>query len=91
MLKRVSPIKIIEPKIMFAKETVLLASFGGNKNVKSTTEMHLELFTIFIRTKFTPHTILMLVRNRPVKTKKDVTITSLSKRMTFTVSTNLLE
>lgn len=90
MLNNVSPAKIITPKMMFAKDTLRLASFGGNKKVSRTTEMHLELLTMFIKTKSTPQTILRFVRKSPKNTIKEVTITSLSKSITFTVWTSLL-
>ena len=79
------PVKMMSPKIMLAIETLLFASFGGNKKVRSTTEMHFELFTMFISTKLTPQTMLRFVRNKPKKTMNDVTITSLSNRMTLMV------
>lgn len=84
-MKSVRPAKIITPKIMFARETVLFASLGGNKKVRRTTEIHFELLTMFIRTKSTPQTILKFVKKSPKNTMNDVTITSLSKRITLTV------
>lgn len=81
---------ITTPKITLAKETVLLAPFGGNRKVNNVADKHLELLIMVIITKLTPLMIPKLVRNIPKKTKKAVKITILSNNIVLKVKASLL-